>query len=56
MAAYGVTEYWCSKSFDPSDKFGTDYVFYIEIDENNTNRKQVFHQISYVSMINVKML
>lgn len=56
MAAYGVTGYWCSKSFDPSVKLGKDYDFYIEIDGNNTDRKQVFHQISYVSMINVKMI
>lgn len=56
MADYGVTEYWCSKSFDQSDKFGTDYDFYIEIDGNNTDRKQVFHQISKVGMINVKMI
>ena len=42
MAVYCVTEYWCSKSFDPSDKFDTDYDFYIEIDENNTTENKFF--------------
>lgn len=42
MAAYGVTEYWCSKSFDPSNKFDTDYDFYIEIDGEQHKQKTSF--------------